>query len=130
MTVCSQSDSFDLIRPSIHHSVHLPVCSEARPSTSLSTSLLSIYVHVFYLSVHPSSCSSIIHAQTMVHLHVSPTISYILAPVNSLIYPLIHALSVFCQSFCMYVRLSIFLSFSQLCICWTGCWFIYMSRYA
>ena len=79
----------------------------------------------FYLSVHPSSCSSM-HEPWSTCMSVQPYhISQHLS-IHLSIHLFMHC-RFFCQSFCMYVRFSIFLSFSQLCICWTGCWFVYMS---
>ena len=138
---------------SVHPSICSPACLFSSPSIHQPVHWFIVNPCPCFLPVCPSLLL-LIHSQTMVHLHFSPTISYILAPVHSLIYPLIHALSVFCQSFCMYVtiklsggerrvlhrsvanfadtprniaipplplqcdvRLSIFLSFSQLCIC-------------
>ena len=71
------------------------------------------------LSVHPSICSpACLFSSPSIH---QPAHWFIVNPC-----PLLAFLSVL-LAFWLYVRLSIFLSFSQLCICWTGCWYVYMS---
>ena len=80
-------------------------------------------------------------AANQIHLtkSVCPSINlftcmFVQQPVHPPACPLVYCQSMstvgfsVCPSgFWLYVRLSIFLSFSQLCICWTGCWYVYMS---
>ena len=70
---------------SVHPSICSPACLFSSPSIHHPVHWFIVNPCPCFLPVCPSLLL-LIHSQTMVHLHFSPTISYILAPVHSFTY--------------------------------------------